>query len=44
VALGEQAHLNKELLLACAVAAGALAFGVVTLVFRTRLPLGKFAA
>jgi putative peptidoglycan lipid II flippase len=44
VALGEQAHLNKELLLACAVAAGVLAFGVVTLVFRTRLPLGKFAA
>lgn len=43
VALGEQAHLGKELLLASAIFAGGLAFGAVTLAFRTRLPLGKFA-
>src|SRR5437660_1285968 len=43
VALGAQAQLGKELLLACAVIAGGLAYGAVTLVFRSRLPLGKFA-
>jgi len=43
VVLGEQAHLGKELLLACAVVAGGLAYGAVTLAFRTRLPLGKLA-
>jgi putative peptidoglycan lipid II flippase len=41
--VGENAHLGKELLLACAVIAGGLAFGAVTLAFRSRLPLGKFA-
>lgn len=43
VLLGEQAHLVKELLLACAVIAGGLAYGAVTLGFRARLPLGKLA-
>ena len=43
VVLGEGANLGKEMLLACAVIAGGLAYGAVTLAFRTRLPLGKFA-
>ena len=43
VMLAEQVHLAKELVLASAVIAGGLAYGVVTLVFRTRLPLGKLA-
>jgi len=44
VMLGEQSHLGKELVLACAVAAGGLAYGAVTLAFRNRLPLGRLAS
>ena len=43
VLLAEQARLGKELVLAAAVIAGGGAYGVVTLLFRSRLPLGRYA-
>jgi peptidoglycan biosynthesis protein MviN/MurJ (putative lipid II flippase) len=43
VLLAEQQGLIKELTLAAAVIAGGLAYGVVTLLFRRRLPLGRYA-
>jgi len=43
VLLAEQAGLGKELVLAAAVIAGGMAYGIVTLLFRSRLPLGRYA-
>ena len=43
VLLAEQVGLRKELVLAAAVIAGGLAYGIVTLLFRSRLPLGRYA-
>ena len=43
VLLAEHVRLAKELVLAAAVVAGGMAYGVVTLLFRNRLPLGRYA-
>jgi putative peptidoglycan lipid II flippase len=43
VLLAEQAQLPKEIVLMAAVIAGGAAYGVVTLLFRRTLPLGRLA-
>jgi len=43
VLLAEQAQWSKELVLAAAVIAGGLGFGLVTLLLRRSLPLGRYA-
>jgi len=43
VLLAEQAGVGKELVLAAAMVAGGVAYGLVTLLFRSRLPLGRYA-
>jgi putative peptidoglycan lipid II flippase len=43
VLLAERAHLNKEAVLAAAVIAGGLVYGLVTLLCRRSLPLGRYA-